>query len=68
METFPIESMVRGYHIYKDVPWKPVIVITLPCEREAFNLHNPYAVAVMNHGVVVGHIPRSTSAVCSMFL
>ena len=26
-----------------------------------FNLHDPYVVAVMNQGVVVGHVPRLTS-------
>ena len=68
MEMFCVESVLRGYHIYKDIPWEPAIGTTHPCEREAFNVHDPYAVTVMNHDVVVGHIPRSISAVCLMFL
>ena len=68
METFCADSILRGYHIYKDIPWEPAIGTILPCEREAFNLHDPYAVAAMNHGVVVGHVSRSISALCSIFL
>ena len=68
METLCVESVLRGYHIYKDLPWEPAIGTTLTCEREAYNIHDPYAVAVMNHGVVAGHVPRFISAVCSMFL
>ena len=69
METFCTESVLRGYlRIYKDIPWEPAIGTILPCEREAFNLHDPYAVTAMNHGVVVGHVSRSISALCSIFL
>ena len=70
METFCADSVLRGYHIYKGIPWEPAIGTILPCEREAFNLHDPYAVAAMNHGVVVSHVSRSIaiSALCSIFL
>ena len=68
MATFCVESVLRGYHVYKDLPWEPAIGTILPCEREVFNLHDPYAVAVMNRSVVVGHVPRFISAVCLMFL
>ena len=61
-----MDSVLRGYHIYKDIPWDPGT--TLPCEREAFNLHDPYAVTAMNHSVVVGYVSRSISAVCLIFL
>ena len=67
METFCIESILRGYHIYKDIPWEPAIGTTLPCERGAFNLDNPYAVAAMNRGVVVGRV-STISALYSIFL
>ena len=63
-----MDSVLRGYHIYKDIPWDPAIGTTLPCKREAFNLHDPYAATAMNHGVMVGHVSRSISAVCSIFL
>lgn len=32
------------------------------------NVHDPYAVAVVNEGVTVGHVPRAISSVCSSFL
>ena len=32
------------------------------------NPHNPYAVAVRKESLVVGHIPRNISTVCSLFL
>ena len=37
-------------------------------EREAGNVHDLYAVAVVKSGVVVGHVPRKMSSVCSLFL
>ena len=67
METFCVESILRGYHIYKDIPWEPAIGTTLLCERGAFNLDNPYAVAAMNRGVVVGRV-STISALYSIFL
>ena len=40
----------------------------LPCEREYYNGHDPYAVAVKKDGVVVGHLPRTHSATFWSFL
>ena len=39
---FNFESMVRGYHVYKDV-WDATIGETLPCEVESGNASDPYA-------------------------
>ena len=50
------------------LPWEPAIRTILTCEREAYNIHDPYAVAVMNHGVVTGHVSTFISTVCLMFL
>ena len=41
-----VESMVRGYHVYKDV-WSAAVGQRLPCKQERDNPHDPYAVAVM---------------------
>ena len=67
--SFDVEAIVRGYHKYKDV-WNAMIGERLHCEREAGNVHDLYniIVAVVKSGVVVGHVPRKMSSVCSLFL
>ena len=35
---------------------------------EECNAHDPFAVAVVRAGVIVGHIPRRISAICTVFL
>ena len=60
-------SKIRGYHIYKEI-WTAAIGEPLSCRREIGNLMDPYAVAVVKAGVVVGHIPRTISTLCSLFL
>ena len=60
-------SKIRGYHVYKEV-WSAVVGETLACHRETRNLIDPYAVAVMRSGEVVGHVPRSISTLCSLFI
>lgn len=62
-----METIVRGYHVYRAV-WEAVIGQVLPCQHERSNTHNPYAVAVVDRGVIVGHVPRSISSVCYLFL
>jgi len=36
-ETFSIEAMIRGYHVYQD-SWDPAIREQIPCKREPGNL------------------------------
>ena len=69
MNSFSVQAMVRGYHVYRDV-WAASIGELLPCEREAGNASDRYAVAVMKDFAVVGHVPRkiSTIILCSIFL
>ncbi len=67
MAEFQISSMVRGYHAYKDV-WQASSGDILQCGREVSNRHDPYAVAVKKSGVIVGHVPRRISTICSLFL
>ena len=41
---------------------------TLVCRRKLGKLEDPYAVAVFkDHDIVVGHIPRKISMMCSIF-
>ena len=63
MASFEIEAMVRGYHIYKDV-WSAVIDEEFPCKRED---GNRFAVSVCNGDIVIGHVPRKISTVCSLY-
>ena len=64
--SFSIET-ARGYHAYKDI-WAAVYSEELPCEREAGNRVDAFAVAVMKDGTVVGHIPKKISSVCSLYI
>lgn len=65
--SFELESMIRGYHVYKDI-WVAIDGQVLQSRRETTNGHDPFAVAVLKDGTVVGHLPRKISAVCSLFL
>jgi len=68
MERFSIDSAVQGFHVYKDI-WNPEIGEVLICEQEFGNLHNPYAISVVcEDNVMVGHVPRTISALCYFFL
>ena len=67
MASFEIEAMVRGYHIYKDV-WCAVIDEEFPCKREDGNRFDPFAVAVCNGDIVIGHVPRKISSVRYIFV
>jgi hypothetical protein len=48
--------------------WQPALGEIVFCERERTNRHDPFAVAIINNGNIVGHIPKKISAACSMFL
>ena len=68
MESYSIHTSVRGYHIYKDI-WEAALGQLLPFQREPgkLNIHDPYAVAIVETGVetqIVGHVPRAISSVC----
>ena len=63
---YSIHTNARGYHVYKDI-WEAALGQLLPCQREPGNIHDPYAVAVVETGVetrIVGHVPRAISLVC----
>ena len=52
---------------YKAI-WDAALGEQLRCQREPTNPHDAYSVAVLKSGVVVGHVPRRISSVCSLFL
>ena len=60
MEEYEVSSVVRGFHVYQQ-SWSPSLEEQLECLREAGNDKDRYAVAVLRHGSVVGHIPRRNS-------
>ena len=66
-DCFEMESCIRGHHIYKDI-WTPVVDEELSCRREEGNISDPYAVAFIKSGVIVGHVPRRISATCNLFM
>ena len=69
--SFSIESMIQGYHVYKDIWNDPDCDEVLECNCEPGNSSDPYAMAVLKEitgaDTVVGHVPRSISSICSIF-
>ena len=45
MNSFSVEAMIRGYHVYRDI-WAASIGEVLRCQREASNPTDRYAVAI----------------------
>ena len=50
------------------LPWEAAVGQVLPCQQERSNTHDPYAVAAVDRGVIVGHVPRGVSSVCYLFI
>ena len=65
--TFTLKSCVRGYHVYKDI-WDATIGEELECARESENPADRYAVAMKKDNETVGHVPRTMSRFCALFL
>ena len=59
-----VDCCIRGYHVYKAI-WRAAITETLDCEREPTNASDRY---VVRGGVIIGHLLRKISRVCSIFL
>ena len=57
---------MRGYHIYGAI-WISALGERLECVREPTNSTDRYVFAVINEGVIIGHIPRKISKICSLF-
>ena len=67
MYSFSLTTAVCGFHVYKDV-WEPATDEVLSCKRDVGNSHNTFAVAIKNSSEVVGHVPRFSSSICSIFI
>ena len=67
MSWYRMESCIRGCHIYKEV-WTPFIGERLGCARETSNREDPFAVAIKRGTETLGHVPRTISCVCTLFL
>ena len=65
METYELDSSVRGYHVYREV-WDAIYGGELQCVRESTNAADRYAIAVTHEGTVVGHVPRKISRICTL--
>ena len=65
--SFAINSVVRGYHIYKDI-WTSARGEELQCQHETGNVHDLYAVSVMRRGNIVRHVSCKISTVCNLFI
>ena len=59
--------MVRGYHTYQNM-WADVFGEELPCQKGQANLKDPFPVVVKKGMLIIGHVQRKISALCSMFL
>ena len=67
MESFTIDSCVKGHHTFKNI-WTPRLG-ELVCRREPENIRDRYDVAVVKqNNYTVGDVPRMISATCSLFL
>ena len=72
MFRFRVNSKARGYHVHQSIWPNPSVGEEVACEREAGNAHDPQAVAMKKlidgNVHVVGHVPRTISSVCSIFI
>ena len=66
-ESFILESVVCGHHIYKQT-WTPFLGEKLLIGIEEDNSNDARAVAILKGAVVVGHLPRETARIVWDFL
>ena len=66
MEEREVPCCVKGHHVYQAM-WVAVVGEELACEREPTNASDRYAVAVLKDGVIIGHLPRKVSKICSLY-
>jgi hypothetical protein len=57
---FEIESFVKGYHAYQ-YEWSPIVDEVLKAKIKPTNIVDKYAVCVLHHDRVVGHLKRGKS-------
>ena len=54
------ESVIRGRHICKQI-WRPLVGEILTLEREEGNNHDKFAISLLKHATILGHVPREFS-------
>ena len=61
-KTLAFSSIVRGFHVYRDV-WKPLENVELECLFERRNLFDMFAIKTcrLEDEQIVGHLPREIS-------
>ena len=52
-----LESVIHGHHIYKQI-WLLLVGEILTLELEEGNNHDKFAVSLLKHAIVLGHVPR----------
>ena len=68
MVSLLVESVIRGYHVYKDL-WDPRQGDTFNLHIEELNQHDRYAVAIRIKGdITAGHVPREILKIFYYFL
>ena len=65
--VFEKQSVIRGHDNYQRI-WTPELGEYLVCEREATNVNDRYAVAVVKDHVIIAHLPRAQTKIYSLFL
>ena len=53
--------------MYQEI-WEAAVGEVLECDREPRNCTDRHAVAVLKDSVIIGHMPRTISRICSLFL
>ena len=66
MSPFLLESVVRGYHVWKDI-WDVAVGQEFPCKLKDGNRVDRFTVAVARDDTVIGHL-RKFSSTCSLYL
>ena len=67
MDTYSVESAVRGFHVYQ-THWSPIMGEILTTEQDRINPYDKYAVSIKQNNIIVGHVPREQSKVCNYFI
>jgi len=62
MDMFVLESVLCGYHVYKEI-WSSMLGEELQCLREIRNIYDLYTVKIGKTGTgTVGHLPKEISS------
>ena len=57
-------SFFEGGNDFRQFYFVIIIEEGLFCQSEPGNIEDPYAVAILNDSIVVGHVPRKTNTMC----